>query len=86
MQKPDTIKGHQNLIIVTEELAELTQEITKYLRDKGNETGILEELADVLLCVNFVTQSVGISDEDLEKAYNIKAKRLKAKLDKHEFH
>lgn len=40
-------RGHRNLIIVIEELSELSKEISKQLRDKGDPYNILEELADV---------------------------------------
>jgi hypothetical protein len=33
--------------VAIEEMAELTKELTKHLRNKGNEYGICEEIADV---------------------------------------
>ncbi len=44
-------RGHRNLIIATEELAELSKEILKKLRGKGNLYNLLEELADVQLAI-----------------------------------
>lgn len=73
-------RGHRNLIIVMEELAELQQAISKELRDKGDSVNLLEELADVQICIHFVQDICNISDEDLNKAMNIKLKRLEKVL------
>lgn len=69
-------RGHRNLIIVMEELSELSKEISKELRGKGDQYNILEELADVQLGIYYVQEVCGISNDDLHKAINIKAKRL----------
>ena len=68
--------GHRNLIIVTEELAELAKEVTKELRGKGDKVSITEELADVALGIDSVKYICNIKDEDLQKAIDIKLKRL----------
>lgn len=73
-------KGHQNLIIVMEELAELTQEISKTLRGKGDYIGLVEELSDVALGIIYVQQVVGISDEILQKAMSVKIARVASEL------
>ena len=44
-------RGHRNLIIVMEELSELSKEISKELRGKRDRLSITEELADVMLGV-----------------------------------
>lgn len=49
-------RGHRNLIIVMEELAELGQAISKELRGKGDYHNILEELADVQLGIYYVQE------------------------------
>ena len=41
--------GQRNLIIVMEELAELSQAVAKELRMKGDKINLLEEMADVQL-------------------------------------
>lgn len=69
-------RGHRNLIIVMEELAELTKELSKELRGKGDYNSLLEELADVQLSVYFVQDICGVSNEDLRKAMKIKMDRL----------
>ena len=69
-------RGHRNLIIVMEELSELSKEVSKELRGKGDQYNILKELADVQLSIYYVQEVCGIKDEDLHKAMNIKMKRL----------
>lgn len=69
-------RGHRNLIIVMEELSELSKEISKELRGKGDKANILEELADVQLGIYYVQEICKINNEDLRKAMNVKMKRL----------
>lgn len=69
-------RGHRNLIIVMEELAELTKEISKQLRGKGDAINILEELADVQLGIYYVQEIVGIDEKDIKKAITVKMERL----------
>lgn len=63
-----------------EELAELSQQIAKQLRGKGNYYNILEELADVYLGIYYVQDIVGIKNDDLYKAMNIKIDRLNKEI------
>lgn len=74
-------RGHRNLIIVMEELSELSKEISKQLRDKGDQYNILEELADVQLSIYYVQEICGVNNDDLHKAMNIKMRRLEEVLD-----
>lgn len=73
-------RGHRNLIIVMEELSELSKEVSKELRGKGDQYNILEELADVQLSIYYVQEVCGISDDGLHRAINIKMKRLEEVL------
>lgn len=73
-------RGHKKLIIVMEELAELTKEVSKELREKGDITNITEELADVQLCIYYVQEIVGIDDKTIEKAVSVKANRIGSEL------
>ena len=75
-------RGHKNLIIVMEELAELSQEISKEIRGTANYYNTLQELADVVLGIEYVKNICFISDEELHKAMNVKLNRLERVLDK----
>lgn len=76
----DIFSGFHNIIIVIEELSELTKELTKALRNKYDFTGILEELADVSLAVDYIKEIFDISDKELEYARSIKMTELYKKL------
>lgn len=69
------VDGALNLIIVMEELAELQQEISKFIRGEGNRINMIEELADNILNIYYIQNICGISDETLMKAVNVKLER-----------
>lgn len=75
-------KGYMNAIIVMEELAELAQAISKQLREKNNKytDNLLEELADVCICTEYIKKIFNINDIILNKAINVKVKELEKKL------
>ena len=63
------------IIMAIEEMSELTKELTKFLRGKGNEVKIKEEAADVFVTVMGVKQLFGISNDDIDKEVKFKLKR-----------
>lgn len=69
-------RGHRNLIITIEELSELQKEVSKELRGKGDRIAILEEIADVKVCMMYLKELLNISDYDIEKAVQVKLERL----------
>lgn len=75
-------KGHMNAIIVMEELAELAQAISKQLRKKNDRytDNLLEELADVCICTQYIKKIFNINDVVLNKAINVKVKELEETL------
>lgn len=75
-------RGHMQLIISMEELSELQKELSKELRGKGNHYDILQELADVSLCLHYVQNICEISDDDLNRAINVKNHHLNEILQK----
>lgn len=79
---PGGFSGYHNILIVQEELAELQQELSKALRGNGmtDTIGILEELADVSIGIDYVKEVFGITDEELHQARTIKMRRLKGNL------
>lgn len=73
----------EKLQIAQEELAELIQAISKYMRDTPDGSMlVLEELADVTIVLTYVRQICGLSLEDLVKAINIKIEREKKRLER----
>lgn len=77
--------GSANLVIAMEECAELQQEISKYLRGKGDKNGLIEEMADVMLSMEWVKIICDIDDEELKKAMNVKLERMSKKLEDDEW-
>ena len=79
-REKDPFSGFYNIIIVIEELSELTKELTKALRDKGSVVGIVEELADVSLGIDYIKEVFDITDKELEYARSIKIAEHQKKL------
>lgn len=79
--EPQYPRGHHNLIIATEELAELGQQVCKLLRGTVDKTSLIEELADVCLAILYIQEIGNISDVELSKAINVKMQRVRDKID-----
>jgi NTP pyrophosphatase (non-canonical NTP hydrolase) len=79
--KDNNPRGHRNLIIVMEELSELQKEVSKELRGKGQYHDILQELADVYICIEYIQEICDISDDELARAVNVKLDRLESVLE-----
>nr|DAF75090.1 MAG TPA: nucleoside triphosphate pyrophosphohydrolase [Caudoviricetes sp.] len=73
-----------NCIICMEEMAELQQEISKQFRDKGDMLGLLEELADVYICLEMLKKMFYYTDDEIAKAVGIKLERYERRSKKHE--
>ncbi|MCM1223096.1 MAG: hypothetical protein NC548_52450 [Lachnospiraceae bacterium] len=75
-------RGHHNLIIVMEELSELSKEVSKQIRGRGDIVSLTEEMADVSLGLIYLQEICGITTEDIYKAINVKVDRLERVLNK----
>lgn len=65
--------------IAMEEFAELTQQISKQIRGYDNRMGLLEEMADAYICLEFLKTIFDISPEELQKAMDVKLQRERGK-------
>lgn len=65
--------------IAMEEFAELTQQISKQIRGYDNRIGLLEEMADAYICLEFLKSIFNISSEELQKAVDVKLERERRK-------
>ena len=65
--------------IAMEEFAELTQAISKQIRGFNNRIGLLEEMADAYICLEFLKSIFDISPEELQKAIDVKLQRERNK-------
>ena len=79
-------RGHRNLIIVMEELAELSQQVSKAIREKENYYELLEELADVQIGIYYIQNICNVSDDALKSAINVKIENLDEKLNEKGFY
>lgn len=88
LAKKAKIHSNFRLIICIEELSELTKCLTKVLRyglkgdkKKVNKYMLLEEFADVKLCMDVIQRVAGFTDEEVLKAMGIKIQELKRRDD-----
>lgn len=69
-------QGNYNLVIAMEELNELGQQISKVLRGKLDKNHLIEEVADVIIALQYVKQICNISETEIDNAIQYKIKRL----------
>lgn len=62
-------------MICMEELAELSKELSKYVRGEGDRNHIAEEVADVYLTVRQMQEVFGIDDLEIETIIQKKVDR-----------
>lgn len=77
--------GILNLIITVEEFGELQQQVVKYIRGRSDHNGLLEEVADAYLCLEYIKDICGLSEEEVQKAINIKLQRQDKRNDQKTF-
>lgn len=66
--------------VAIEEMAELTKEICKDFRGKGNREHILEEIVDVSIMLEQLQIMYDISTSEMLRAVESKVKRLEERL------
>ena len=74
--------GRTQEIVWIEELGELQHEITKSLRGNLRKEHLIEELADVLICIEQLRIKYNISEEQLQKWIDVKHNRNCKRLEK----
>lgn len=73
------------LHIATEELGELIQAISKARRGKLDKDNMAEEIADVLIIMDWIKCIYGIDKNEIESWLNYKATRVKKRVEDNEF-
>ena len=71
--------------IAMEECAELIQAISKAKRGKLDKENMAEEIADVLICMEWLKGIYGISNEEIVEWHNFKTDRIVKRLNSREF-
>lgn len=74
-------RGQRSAIIAIQELNELSVELTNWLRGKYGKLGLLEEMADVQIVLYTMQEFLGITDEELEAAIDVKMRRINHTID-----
>lgn len=68
----ETFGKEKCLIFAIEEMSELQKELTKVLRGEGDRYGVLEEMADVLISMEYIRMAMGFDYDDLTDAEDVK--------------
>lgn len=76
-------KNNQSTVCM-EECAELIQAVSKAKRGKINRDNMIEEIADVLICIEMLKQMYMISDEKINKWIEKKQAREVERMEKNE--
>lgn len=76
-------KNNQSTVCM-EECAELIQAISKAKRGKINRDNMIEEIADVLICIEMLKQMYMISDEKINKWIEKKQAREAERMKKND--
>ena len=75
---------NQQLMVCMEEPAELIQAISKverYPDEVDRIENVVEEIADVLICIEYLKMIYNIDQEEIENWINKKIKRIKERVD-----
>ena len=68
------------LVVSMEECSELIQAISKLYRNKPDLKNLTEEVADVLICIQYIMKGTGISESDIQYWIEYKLKRCEERI------
>lgn len=74
------ILNKECLVVSMEECGELIQAISKLYRNKPNLKNLTEEIADVLICIQYIMKSTDISESDIQYLVDYKLKRCEERI------
>ncbi|WP_195238630.1 MazG nucleotide pyrophosphohydrolase domain-containing protein [Romboutsia sp. 1001285H_161024_C4] len=83
----DAIKVDKDLcsLITMEECSELTKAVSKAKRGKLDKDNMAEEIADVLIGINWIKKIYGITNEEIDIWKKMKSNRVVDRLNSNEF-
>ena len=67
-------------VVCMEEMAELQKEISKFIRGNGNTPHLVEEMADVYICLDMLTKMYAVDKQVLEATISAKLDRTMVRL------
>ena len=62
-------------VVCMEELSELSQAISKEIRGIGDRSNLVEEMADVIICLEILKQIFAVTNVEVEEWVKFKQKR-----------
>lgn len=63
------------LVVCMEELSELSQAISKEIRGRGGRNNLVEEMADVIICLEILKQIFAVTNVEIEEWVKFKQGR-----------
>lgn len=70
----------ETLVQVMEECSELQKECSKMFRNKGNRQALVEEMGDVIICLDYLRELYNISNIEILEVVNRKNARSLTRL------
>ena len=80
IRKVVKLMGDKSLVIAMEECSELAQSLSKVFRGKPDINNVIEEIADVLICIEEVMYKEGIPPDKIQKLIDYKLDRLEKRI------
>ena len=71
----DTYGNGIQLVVCMEELSELSQAISKEIRGIGDRSNLVEEMADVIICLEILKQIFAVTNVEIEEWVKFKQGR-----------
>lgn len=84
-REASVVNGDLCLTIAMEELAELTKEISKMKRGKLNKKHMAEEIADVLIVLEWVKRQADLKNTEIVYWLDLKKKRVVENINSNNF-
>ena len=67
-------------VVCMEECSELIKEISKFIRGKGNTPHLVDEMADVYICLDMLKKMYAVDEQVLEATISAKLDRTMARI------
>lgn len=80
IQNAVEVLGEETLVLIMEECSELQKECSKEFRRKGNKQNIIEEIGDVLICIEYMRLMLDIPEKEIQESIDYKMLRTEERL------
>lgn len=69
--------------VTMEELSELSQAVSKQIRGCGDRMNLLEEMADVYICMKYLEEIFHLTPDEIQKAIDVKLIRDRDRMNRY---